>query len=89
MFLQTIYSGAEQLEQCCEALKKYRLTSSRLFMRYRQADGPLELTKEQCATLLKMVKPEAVDIDSERSNRFEALFDSKQVVEFFFKMIAL
>ena len=70
----------EHFENICTALKKYRITAATLIMdsTHRQTN----LSKEQCVTLFKILKPSILTINSIGSNRFEALLYSKGLVKF-------
>lgn len=64
----------EEFQRLCDYLKKYRITCDVLTISVG--------TKEQLSTLLKILKPVTINLDSEGSNRFEALYQSKILVSF-------
>ena len=75
-----IISEVMEFEQFCEALKRYRITTVQLVM---HSDRTMRLTREQCATLIELLKPVSVRLDSTESTRFEALLvnDSLELVD--------
>ena len=62
----------EEFELFCDILAKYCITANLLSLSNVEEDS-FELTREQCATLIKVLKPARVSIDSRGSNRIEAL----------------
>lgn len=71
----------------CAPLWKNRITCKKLFMQKTTC------TVEQCEALLNILKPVAIFLNSEESNRFEALFQSKTLVtcilHFWFNQVPL
>lgn len=73
--LKILLENYDNFENYCDALKRHRVTSSQMIVRHFQT-----LTKEECVILLKILKPTEVDLDSNGSNRFEAILEAKQLV---------
>lgn len=64
-------------EEYREFLKKHRFTCEELFL----GQGG-DITKEQCVTLLKLLKPQKICLMSEGSSWFEALLEAKELVSY-------
>lgn len=63
-----------RFSKLCDYLKEARITCVELLSFHSQ------WSLEQCGTLLKILKPVKVEMKSEGSNRFEALFQTKTLV---------
>lgn len=79
---QNILVDAKVCGDLCYILKKNRITCTKLFFL-----STSQWTIELCVKLLDILKPVEVDLDSEGSNRYEALFQSKTVVSYFLRLI--
>lgn len=65
-----------KFDTLCEILKKYRTTASAAAMHRTQ------LSKDQLVTILNILKPVWISLNSRGSNRYEALLQSKILVGF-------
>lgn len=65
----------EYFEPLCQILKENRITCTELSL-----DTASGWDKEQCRKLVELLKPEVVNMDSSKSDRFEALFHAKLLV---------
>ena len=70
----------EQVNNISACLENYRITCTTL----RMMTNVTQLTKEQCTRLLKILKPRSFYIDSDGSNRYEAIFQAKELVSVVF-----
>lgn len=66
---------SEDFENYCSLLKKYRITCTEVKM-----EQPICLTKEQCVTLLNILKPVDIHLYSIGSNRYEAFLEARGLV---------
>ena len=64
-------------EEVCECLKRNRITARWVLL------SQIGLIREQCVTLLRILKPAKVVMNSEGSDRFETLLLSKTLVGLF------
>lgn len=64
-------------EEVCECLKRNKITARWVLL------SQIGLTREQCVTLLRILKPAKAVMNSEGSNRFETLLLSKTLVGLF------
>lgn len=65
-----------KFDTLCDILKKYRITASAAAMHRTQ------LSKDQLVTILNILKPVWISLNSRGSNRYEALLQSKILVGF-------
>ena len=70
-----------QFDRLCDVLKAHRITCEHLWL---AASRKSKLTKEELGIILNIVKPRSVQLDSVRSNRYEAVFQSKTLVSYIF-----
>ena len=68
----------EEFDQFLDKLKKYCITSTKLSLIHTYSR--FNLTKERCATLFRTQRPTYLTMNSLGSNRFEAAFHSKELV---------
>ena len=76
VYIHQFLEDEADFEQYCQTLKNSRITCRALFFNSRSPT----LSKDQSVEVLKILNPSSVDIDSQDSDRFEALFHSKQLV---------
>lgn len=73
-------SDIVEFDKCCDVLKKYHITATFMTMNANYDDN--EMTTGECEALFKILKPTGVTLNSQGSNRFEALSQAKQLVSF-------
>lgn len=66
----------ENIEPICDILRKNKIKCGKLDL------SRVDWSAEQCLKILNTVKAITVEMDSERSHRFEALYQSKTLVRF-------
>lgn len=65
------------LEKFCDVVKRYRITAETV----QCDDDKITWTTEQCAKIFLALKPVNIELNSQESDRFEALFQSKALVD--------
>lgn len=73
-YIRDLEDKFDQIEEMMETLKTNRITAS--YLSVMESD----YTKEQCLAVLNTLKPTRIELNSRRSDRYEALLDYRPLV---------